>query len=735
MHRFHRSRFPLLALILITGIWLYPQLQKALKIDNSLTAWFIDSDPALEPYYQLQELFGNDEMVVLVLETENVEDLFQAKLTNLIQDLVGDSNVAEVIHPLVWTLPNPIGFGPAMPFLPQDVDQAKELISENSFIQDQFYTQDFKATRLYLKLSSSPDFEARRADIIKGIYAITAEHWQSEQSHFGGLGVIYEALNHLSAKDFGLFLGLGYILMFLLIAVLYRHWTFTLYAMVTVALSTYFTLALYGAAGFRLNLLSTLIPTIIILLGVMDVMHILNEFRKSNPDHNPTQRAILSLKRIWKPCLFTSLSTMAGFLSLGISPVAIVAEFGIFSALGIAFALFFSFLLGVLFLPISPLPAIEDKTSQKLSLLQDWVIKKQKPIIGILLLFLISAGFSIPKLQVDTDSIGYLPESHPVRTQSNRIEALFGPYMPLDYLIESKDSALGQVEVQEKLYRLEERILKLDPIGAVSGYHDVIAAFQKDPSQAWQVDSGQYLKMSLLLENNPQLQKSFLSPDQNWGRLFLSGKLISASQLAATLDSVALIAERTLGKDLSIKAAGYQSLYAGIVNYVTQTQVRSIALAGLLIFLLLWSFLRSLKLSLISLIPNFFPVLLLFSVMAWFGIALDSATASIASIVLSFSIDDTMHFIWHYQQSRKIGQSPLEARRKTMAHVGRAIVFTSLVLFAGYILMWFGNLRTVVYFGTLTSVSILAALMSQLLIFPILLARWDRNTNETRKEV
>jgi len=154
--------------------------------------------------------------------------------------------------------------------------------------------------------------------------------------------------------------------------------------------------------------------------------------------------------------------------------------------------------------------------------------------------------------------------------------------------------------------------------------------------------------------------------------------------------------------------------------------VRSIILAGFLIFILLWIFLGSLRLSLISLIPNFFPVFMLLGTMVWFGIALDTATASIASIVLSFSIDDTMHFIWHYRMERKQGGSAAKARKKTMAHVGRAIVFTSLVLFAGYALMWFGSLKTVVYFGTLTASSIIAALISQLFIFPLLLAKWDR---------
>lgn len=722
MKVFHKWRIALLLFCLLSGVALFPGLQHALKIDNSLTAWFIEGDPALANYYLLQESFGNDEMVIVALESPEGSSILDREhrksLKRLIRALERDSSVATVLHPEIWKQPDVLGIGAKLALIPKEVEKAQALLQKNDFLKDQFYSDNFEATRLYIKLNSSPDFEARRAEIIQNIYSICEAYWPAEAQHFGGLGVIYEALNELSARDFATFLGLGYILMFVLIAVLYRHWTFTLYALATVGLSAYFTLAIYGSFGLRLNLLSTLIPTIIILLGLMDVMHILNEFRKSPPGSSALDKALGALKRIWKPCLFTSLSTMAGFLSLGISPVAILAQFGLFSALGIALALFFSFLLGVLLLPLAPVPAQEDKTSQFLGQLQDWVIGSRKWILSGLALFLIASAFSLPQLSVDTDSIGYLPQDHPVRKQSDRIEALFGPYMPLDYLVKSKSLKIEDPQVQSRLEALDTEIEKIPGIGSMTGYHDLSAAL-KAQSQG---DSSLFqFALSGLTEANPDIRSAFINDSSNLGRFYLSGELISASELKASLEEVDRRASEILGDDLEIVAAGYQSLYANIVNYVTESQLKSIALAAVLIFLLLWLFLKDLRLSAISLLPNFFPVLMLFSIMVWFGIELDTATASIASIVLSFSIDDTMHFIWHYKEARRNGEMPHEARRKTMAHVGRAIVFTSFVLFAGYALMWFGNLKTVIYFGTLTAVSILAALISQLFIFPILL--------------
>jgi predicted RND superfamily exporter protein len=162
------------------------------------------------------------------------------------------------------------------------------------------------------------------------------------------------------------------------------------------------------------------------------------------------------------------------------------------------------------------------------------------------------------------------------------------------------------------------------------------------------------------------------------------------------------------------------------VQYVTESQVKSLLLALVLVFLLVWLFIRNLKLALLSVVPNFFPVILMMGFMGWMNIYLDTATASIAAIILSFCIDDTIHFVYHYQQARTGGQTAAQARLSTMTHVGPAIVITSLVLFLCYGLMVFGSLKTVELFGILTAVAIAGALYSQLFIFPLLLKRFDR---------
>lgn len=737
MHKVYRFRYHLIPLILLAGILSWSGFEYALQADNSLQAWFIKDDPALEAYYEFQESFGNDELVFLVYEGqgESIRLEEMRSLADLEVDLEKHPDVKEVLSPLDLNLPPRNAFemqGPAWIDLDSETKTLSQQIEKQSFFKDQFFSPEKRGVKMIIQFELGPHFEEKRTEILQEIYAITHAQLRDEQTFFGGLSVIYEAMNSLSKKDFTRFLGVGYLLMFLLIGILYRSWRYIIYALGTIFLSTYFTLALYGLMGNRMNLLSTLIPAIIILLCVMDVMHILNERNREDAELSLRERALNSLKRIWKPCLFTSLSTMAGFLSLAISPVQILASFGIYAAVGIALGLLFSFWLGTIILTVSQHPHRDHKSAAALGRLQDWVLSHPYKVLVVFVGLILGSVWYIPQLEVDTKSIEYLPEDHKVREDSRKIEALMGPYMPLEFLVKPTDSlSMKSPEILAGLSRLAKKAESLEHTGQMQSYHLIYeAAFKQRYGEDWQrgfEKEGVMREIARQAERiAPEWVRSFNSEHYKIGRFALSGELISAAELEKIISAMEDFSQAEFGYLAEVKVSGYQSLYGEIVNYVTRSQVRSLSLAIVLVFLLLWLFLRNLRLSLISLLPNLFPILMMLSAMAAFDIALDTATASIASIVLSFSIDDTMHFIWHYQKLKRQGLSLDQARRKTIAHVGRAILFTSMVLLIGYSLMVFGELKTVEYFGFLTALSIVAALMSQFLLFPILLKNYDR---------
>src|SRR5690606_33064914 len=147
----------------------------------------------------------------------------------------------------------------------------------------------------------------RRGELLERVQLTARQALPEGTAYFGGVGVIFAGLNTLSQQDFAFFLGLAYLLMFGVMLFLYRDFYILCYALLTIGLATYFTLGIYGLMGYRLNLMSTLIPTIIILLGILDIVHVVNERnRQFAEDPQPMNAALSALTEVFRPCLFTT---------------------------------------------------------------------------------------------------------------------------------------------------------------------------------------------------------------------------------------------------------------------------------------------------------------------------------------------------------------------------------------------------------------------------------------------
>lgn len=183
--------------------------------------------------------------------------------------------------------------------------------------------------------------------------------------------------------------------------------------------------------------MSTLIPTIIILLGILDIVHVVNERNLQYAGNANGKAAGLSaLREVFRPCLFTTLSTMAGFLALLVAPMAILQNFGVFAALGILLSLLFTYLLGVVFLPLSrPASGLSFSVQKGLVNLLAAGLAQRKWLAGSTLLLVLLCTAGIAQLETDTYTLGYFPKNHSVIRDHEEIERSWGAYMPLELLV------------------------------------------------------------------------------------------------------------------------------------------------------------------------------------------------------------------------------------------------------------------------------------------------------------
>lgn len=726
----YKFKYIFIWLVLLGAIALWPGVQKSLLIDNSLKIWFLDSDPALLDYHQFQKQFGNDELVILMLENreqwKNQAQLLQLK--TLCQQLEKHPDVANVLGVGNAQIVQNTGFGLIVVDLIQTdstIAFLNSALSKSPFLQQQLFSENFSVTRIIIQLKASADFDDRRGQILQSIKALSAEHFSVESQHWGGIGIIYEGLNSLSQQDFGFFLMGGYLLMFVCLWLIFKSFRAVLLALGVVFLSTWYCLGIYGAFGLRLNLMTTLLPLIIILLGVLDIVHIIYVWQNLSAKSNTKERLTETLKHTWKPCLFTSLTTMAGFMTLLSSSMPILKTFGLFAALGIFFCLIFTWVL--CFILLEKVKVKNNGWLVNIFKRNDWESKFSESRFWkfISIVLIAAAAYGSTKIIADTYTYGYFPKDHQVVKDHEFMQSQWGPYLPLELVMElPKNINPYDPQFIQKVNQLDSNIRLVHGIGDFVGVHQIIKSrlYEK-----YNTRLDKALKSKVLLKQSydlsqqyyPQLMSNYISKDERLLRFTIFGSMSSSKELKHKTDSIVRMANAIMGPLAKVKPTGYQPMYSTIVDYVAASQISS--LAFVLIFLLLWVSLSDVRLALLTLIANAVPLLFMFGVMGFFKIRLDSATASIAAIVLSFCIDDTIHFTHYYKRQLCEGNTPDVARKLTMVNLMPVIIITSLLILIGYGMMSFGSLKTVQNFGILSSIAVLGALYSQMIIFPWML--------------
>ena len=730
VQKIYKLRFLILLLVVGLGFFLWKPFQRALVVNNSLRIWFKEDDPSLRQYDAFQQHFGSDEVIVILFSDErgvwrkpNVAQLQQ--LTRALENhpavasVLSLANVKELRKVGISVLATEL----LTPSLSEK--QVRMKLAESSSLSQYFVNDDLTATRLLVQLKQAPDIDERRGAIIRSIKEEAYRQINSEHLAFGGVGVIFEGLNELTQRDFGFFLAMAYLVMFTVLLVLYRRPLVLALALGVILLSTYFTLGLYGLAGYELNLMTVLIPVILVLLGLLDVIHLTNErvyIESTNPD--AFQKAIAALRQVWKPCLFTTLTTMAGFLSLTLSPLAILREFGLFSALGVLLCLLFTYLLGLLLLPWlrRPPPPLLDMTPW-----WHWLYRYRKAFLVVTLLVAVGSLVGVFRIQADTYTLGYFPDDHPVVQDHHRIAQEWGDYMPLELIMRVNDGqSVSSPEALQRSARLLDSLTQVEGIGSGFSLASLTEAglqmrYGERASQALRSTVAVRQAQQLLRRYYPDWYHRTVDSSGTYTRITLFGRMLSAAALQQRISRLEQIGQSVLGDSAQLMAAGYLPIYAEVTGYVIRSQVQSLALAVGLIFLLVWLFIRDFRLAGVAVLTNLFPLGVLFGTMGWLGIDLDIATASIAAIGLSFCIDDSIHFIHAYRKNRMAGLTNEAAQVATFQKIGPAVITSSLVLFCGYILMVFASLKTVYLFGSLTALMVVAALYAQLVIFPWLM--------------
>ena len=621
----------LLILLAVAGL---PFLRSALTPNNALTVWFLEDDPNLLEYYAFHEEFGNDETILLAVE--DTDGIFSQQTLQQIRDLsLRISSILGVDTVLsIATLKDLGTVGQELlylPLVPEPVPQADSVLKQirdqavhSQLLRNRIINSDATITLLLIQMEVMADIDRRRNGIVQEVRDAANEIVGEDQTFMGGFGVIYAGLNIITQRDFGLFMSLSYLLMFSLIWLLYRNLKIVFLAMGSILTATLLTLEVFGLMGFQINLITLVVPTLIIILGIMDVMHLINAWyfvNESGQEFSSQKDKILAtLHKVARPCLFTTLTTMAGLLSLTITPMAVLRQFGSFSALGMCFSLICAFVFSPwVFSSMKEIQILQHNRwlDRRLNRLPGHLLAHRRWYVAGFALLMIGMGWGANKIVVDTYSIQYLPAEHPVLAEHNWLEENWGEYFLLEFTLRpDSGKSLKDPDLIQAMRDFVAEAREMDDVRDAFGLHTVYEhVFPLVHGVGWERRLRQKGQVNLLtrriLREDSMALRPLVRKDFALGRLSLTGKMMSAANLSRKLQEASEMGERHFEGLASLKATGYPPLYSKIITYVMASQIRSFFVALVLIFLLMWFMLKSLPLTLLAMLPNLFPVLLM----------------------------------------------------------------------------------------------------------------------------
>lgn len=599
------------------------------------------------------------------------------------------------------------------------------------------------ADALQIKAATFQSPEEEIASFVRSKVADIEAKYPTVKTHLSGVVMLSNAFGEAATKDIR-FVGYMLIIIFVVLLFASRTITGTIVTLLVLIFSMAASVGFTGLVGMKFTAVSMPnAPIMILTLAVADSIHILISFIQSMHKGLPKRDAIIESLRInFMPVFITSATTIVGFLTLNFSDSPPFRDLGNISAVGVAVA----FILSVTLLPalLTILPVwIKKREGKKakqvlINKLADFVIGNSKKILwtssGALILFLFLAFQN----QLNEQFVDYFDESIPFRSDTDLMSEKITGIYTIEYSVSSnEEGGISNPEYLNTLAGFEKWAEAQNGVVHVNTYTDVARKVNKSmhgDDQAYydipkvRNEAAQYLllyEMSLPfgLDLNNQV-----NVDKSETRFIITVKNITAKELIAMSDS----GEKWLS-DHNIKGESNLGISTAIMfAHLTQRQIFSMANGGLwailLISIVLILALRNFRIGLISIIPNVFPIIAAFGVWYFLSGYITSGLAIVFSVSIGIVVDDTVHILSKYLRAkREHDATPEEAIRYSFMTVGRAVIITTLVLTCGFFILGQSSFHMISGMAQLTAITIVCALIIDLLFLPSLLLAIDKS--------
>lgn len=726
-----------------------------LNIDNSPYAYFPDDEPAVVLDRELRTHFPNDQVFVLMFEGVALfSDGFIQAYDELSRALTRNPAIAQVIG---ITTQDHIA-GSQDEFIVEKLIDARNLddsraserqqrIAEDRLSQGALMSDDGSALAMVvvpedaanslerLALQDMLEDEIEKARLTGYLHAVA-----------GQIPVDVAQLRSM-LRDNMIFIPVTVGIGLALIWLLFRRWLAVMLAGVAIGVVVNCTVAIYVILNQPFTLISSIIPPLLSALTVAALVHLFNAmFLASRRGLQGAARVARALREVELPARFATLTTAAGLASLASSSIVPIKTFGLISAAGT----------GIIYLVVyRVLPNIIARWDRR-----NWPRTKVGSaaidnLVGALfhtgmrypgwvtagiLLALVVATPQLGKVVVETNMQEFFDYDHPIREDTRKVDEKLLGTMPVSVIFNSAErgglKSPATLRIVGTFGRWAESQPEIDrAFGLTDFIEEMHWAFHAEkPEYRVLPDDERLISQYLLIYDGDDIY-DFVDRDFQHSQVALNLNVHSANEITEVLDRIRAWLHENAGDQVEWEIAGVGRLFADMEELLVTGQTWSLLGALVLVFLLMLYLFRSVAAAALCMIPNMSPILLVFIIMGATGIWLDMATAMIASVAVGIAVDDTIHVFHGFRHRLDKGIDATVALARSYREAGRAVVVTTIILSAQFLILVFSDFVPTRNFGLLTTIGLFAALVFDLMLLPALLMIFYGNNSPVARTI
>ncbi len=769
---FRRAWLFLVCSVLVTAamVSFLPEIQ----MDTSAEGLLHKADPALLTYKNFREQFGSDRMIILGITPPDVFDLsFLQKLKKfhltLEQEVSHLYNITSLVNAeYIQGKGDDLVVEDLLDRLPVTENELRELrqrIMSHPLHRGRLISDDGEFTIIILKpmvfsqsgpvggSEQNPDqllSQNELAEFYSSVQKVCTEFAAPEFHIFvGGEIAAEQVLSEMTFSTMGRFTIITSLLIIAITGLLFRRLSGVIFPLLVVNCALFSTLGLMAFFQVPMTLNSTILPSFLLAVGIGDSVHILTIFYRHFDKHNDQEEAIaFTLGHSGLAVVMTSLTTAGGLLSFVTAGIEPVAELGIFAAGGVMLALAFSLTTLPALLAATPIRKSRQGAStvsvsgagldRFLGQVGDFAVSHPRSVVATAVFFLLGSLVLALQLHFSHNSLIYLPEDMEVRLATEMIDAKMNGSLGVEILIDTgRENGLYDREVMERIEKIQQLAQNLYISGLPVGKSISVVDTIKDMNQAVHGGEPTYFKLP---ENRELIAQELLLFEIGGGdnlhtlidganrqaRITFNVPWRDAVEYNRLLTDYEQQVKKIFGDRGNVTITGLVTIISRTLSTIISTMATSYVIAGLVITLLMILLIGNLQLGLISMLPNFLPIIMGLGFMKLVDIPLDYTTIMVGGIAIGLAVDDTVHFMHNFRRYYAQTRDTRKAVYLTLTSTGRAMLFTTMILSAGFFILLLAELKSTGNFGLITGFTICMALLADFLLAPALMALFTR---------